>query len=659
MPRRFPIKAKLALATLIPLVVAIASCWLVGVFVLNTRIVAEARSTVRNDLNAAHESYRHELESIRDVVRFTASAPSTVRALEHGDRVALAAILPPLLKGEQLDIFTAVDATGTVIFRGANPQAFGDSQVENPYVARAVAGETLVGADVVPLRRLRTEGDELTRRAVITPVATPHARSSQDGVERSGMVMVAAAPVRDAAGNIVGALYAGILLNNNNLLVDRIKGIVFGSDGENATGRATIFLGDLRIATNVKLADGKRAIGTRMSEEVYAKVLLQREKWFDRAFVVNDWFFSAYEPILSPFGVPIGALYVGMPEHPYSVVKVKMGLLYSGVLLMGALLGLIVSHLLSARLAAPIHELERLVRRVAAGERGISINASSRDEIGDLALEFTAMTEALARQEEEIQGLNRGLEDKVRERTLELERQGEQLLDTREELHRAEKLAAVGALAAGVAHEVNNPLAIIRGNAELLEMELPADSPSREEVAIITRQVGRVERIISGLLRFARHEERRLDQVDIHRILDDVQGSIGHQVSLEGISLVKEYDLTLPEITVDGDQLRQLFANLIVNAVQAMPDGGTITVATRFDPQAASCTVTVLDTGGGIAPEHLSRLFDPFFTTKRSGTGLGLSVSYGIVRDHGGSLSAASPPDSGALFTVTLPCPTA
>ena len=656
MPRRFPIKAKLALATLVPLVVAITSCWLVGVFVLNTRIVAEAQNKVRNDLNAARESYVHELESIRNVVRFTAVAPSTVRAVERGDREALSTILPLLLKGEHLDIFTAVDATGTVIFRGGNPAVFSDSQGDNPFVVEALAGKAPAGADILPPRRLTVEGIELARRAVIPLVPTPHARPRREEAEQSGMVMMAAAPVRDASGNVVGALYGGVLLNNNNLLVDRIRGIVFGSDGESSAGTSTIFLDDLRIATNVKLSDGKRAIGTRMSNEVYARVLLRREKWFDRAFVVNAWYFSAYEPILSSTGVPIGALYVGMPEHPYTAVKLSLGFLYSGVLLMGSLLGLLVSHYLSNRLAAPVRELERLARQVAAGERGIRIEATTEDEIGDLAVEFNAMTVALGEKEEEIRGLNRGLAVKVRKRTVQLEERNRQLLTIREELHRAEKLAAVGELAAGVAHEINNPLAIIRGNAELLEMDLPAESPSREEVAIITRQVGRVERIVSGLQRFARNEEPRMDRLDLHHILEDVLGSIGHQVSLDNITIRKEFDRSLPEISADGDQLRQVFANLVVNAVQAMPDGGILTVATRFDPESSTCNITVSDTGDGIVPEHLPKIFNPFFTTRRSGTGLGLAVSYGIVSTHGGSIDVASSPGAGAVFTVSLPC---
>lgn len=147
-----------------------------------------------------------------------------------------------------------------------------------------------------------------------------------------------------------------------------------------------------------------------------------------------------------------------------------------------------------------------------------------------------------------------------------------------------------------------------------------------------------------------------MDRLDLHHILEDVLGSIGHQVSLDNITIRKEFDRSLPEISADGDQLRQVFANLVVNAVQAMPDGGILTVATRFDPESSTCNITVSDTGDGIVPEHLPKIFNPFFTTRRSGTGLGLAVSYGIVSTHGGSIDVASSPGAGAVFTVSLPC---
>jgi two-component system, NtrC family, sensor kinase len=146
-------------------------------------------------------------------------------------------------------------------------------------------------------------------------------------MERAGMMLISAAPVRDDAGNIIGALCGGVLLNNNNTLVDRIKSIVYEgaqADGKDV-GSATIFLGDLRIATNVLTSAGTRAIGTRLSEEVYNRVILRKGKWLGQAFVVNDWYFTAYEPILSLEGIPIGALYVGMMEKPHTTIQIQPG----------------------------------------------------------------------------------------------------------------------------------------------------------------------------------------------------------------------------------------------------------------------------------------------------------------------------------------------
>jgi two-component system NtrC family sensor kinase len=475
-------------------------------------------------------------------------------------------------------------------------------------------------------------------------------------MEHAGMLMVAAAPVRDEAGNVLGALYGGVLLNNDNTLVDRIKKTVYEGNkfkGQDV-GSATIFLRDLRIATNVQTTGGERAIGTRMSEEVYNRVILGGEKWFSRAFVVNDWFFSAYEPILSPEGVPIGALYTGILEKPATATKLSMSLLFSGVLLMGTLLGLAVSWFIGSRLARPIRELETMARRVTAGERDLRLTVTSRDEVGDLAAEFNEMTRALAQREEEIGTLNRDLEQKVRERTTQLEEKNLLLVRTQEELVRAAKLADIGILASGVAHEINNPLAIIRGNTELLQMAIPPDDSSREEVDTIAQQVVRMERIVGGLLQFARQERKRLGRVDINQVLAEILRQVGHQVSLERITVRQELVPSLPEVQGDEEQLRQVFTNLILNAIQSMPEGGTLTVTTE-PADDERLRVEVRDTGRGIPPADLEKIFNPFFTTRPEGTGLGLSVSYGFVKEHRGTIEVTSRVDSGTTFRVLLP----
>ena len=657
---RFPIRLKLTIGTLAPLFVAILVCWLTGLYVIDSRIVSQAQEKVRTDLNSAREVYLNEIEHIHDVVKFTGRSPYAAAALQTADTKALNTLLTHLLQSEQLDFLNIVNAYGQVVFRAGNPGLTGAYHWSRRLVPAALAGAEVSGTLVVPHDDILQENPALASRVEIQIVATPQARSYLKKAERSGMFLVAASPVKDAAGKVVGALYGGILLNNNNRLVDKIKRILYENEQFEGrdTGTATIFLQDLRIATNVTSSRGKRAIGTLMSEQVNDWVLLNRQKWIGRAFVVDDWYFSAYEPILDLDGQPAGSLYVGMPEKPYVKIKNRLNLIYAGVLFFGSLIGIALSWKISSRLARPIRELENLAKRVAAGERGVRIEVNSRDEIGSLAGEFNVMTSALVQREEEIRELNRDLEQKVMERTIELEEKNLLLVKTQQELVRAEKLAAVGELASGVAHEINNPMAIIRGNAELLQMAIPPEEPNREEIDIIAQQVSRVERIVANLLKFARQEHRRLGHADLHAMLDEILDQIGHQVPLTGITVTRDYAPELAKIAGDADQLRQVFTNLVLNAIQAMEQGGVLHLATVKDEPAGVCKVTVADTGEGIAPDTLGQIFNPFFTTKANGTGLGLSVSYGIVREHGGQISLQSEAGKGSAFMVILPLET-
>lgn len=653
LPRlRFPIKTKLTVATLIPLAIAILICWMAGVFILSAKVAAQAQEKVRYDLSVAREAYQSELSRIYDVVKLTASFGRTAETIASGDQRAVSEALSSLRASERLDILAAVDASGKVIFRANNPELRGDDKTRNQFVARALKGEIASGTTILPSSELELEGDSLVRQARVYPAA------SGAPVQLNGaMLLLVAAPVRDKAGNLLGALYGGILLNNNQRLVDRIRSVVYEGARKNGSdvGNATIFQGDIRIATNVPNTDGSRAVGTRLSSPVQERVLLKGAKWVGRAFVVNDWYLTAYEPILSLQGVPIGALYVGMLESQYSAVKIDMAVLLSFVLLVSGLVGVSMAGFLGRKLSQPIRELDSLARRVAAGERNVKSSIDSRDEIGDLAGRFNDMSRSLVEREDSIIELNRNLEEKVQSRTAELEEKNRLLVQTREELLRVEKLAAIGELAAGVAHEINNPMAIIRGNTELLQLSVPEDAPNREEVDTIFQQVKRVERIVSNLLKFARREQMEAGTVRLNELLHEIVGQIGHQVSLEGIEIVEQYAESVAQVEGDADQLRQVFTNLVLNAVQAMPSGGVLSVRTRPLEPAGGYEVEVADTGVGIALENLRQVFNPFYTTKAGGTGLGLSVSYGIVREHGGRIDVESVPGGGSTFTVVLP----
>jgi signal transduction histidine kinase len=225
-------------------------------------------------------------------------------------------------------------------------------------------------------------------------------------------------------------------------------------------------------------------------------------------------------------------------------------------------------------------------------------------------------------------------------------------------VNQAEKLAALGTLAAGIAHEINNPIGVITSRVELMRLDadvhqLPEEV--RDDLAVVHRQAGRVARITQGLLSFARKSPREWTSIDLNRIVDDTLVLLEHPLTRHGVSVVAARAHGLPRIAGDRNALQQVLVNLLTNARDAIAGAGTIEVRTETSPDRRQVRLSVRDTGRGIPPETLSRIFEPFFTTKAEGTGLGLAISYGIVRDHHGTIDVDSRPDHGTTFTVTLP----
>lgn len=654
---RLPIRVKLTIGTIVPLFAAIFVCWLVGIWMINSQVLRQAQDKVRTDLNSAREVFAGEIDHIRDVVKLTGQTPYATQAIRSGSSQEIVPLLSSLLLNEHLDFLTAFDSHGQVLFRAANPQVRGDYHAHDFTIEQALAGKTVSGVVVLSHDELLQESPQLAERAVIMVRPTPRSKLYAKREQRAGLFLVAASPVRDAGGAVVGALYGGMMVNGNNGLAERIRRIIYEGflyQGRNI-GAATIFLDDIRIATTLSGADGRPAVGTLLSEEAYDRVILHREKWSGKAFVVNDWYLSAYEPIIDFRGRAVGALYVGMQEAPYDKIRFRVNLIFAALLFFGSLTGIALSWFVGSRLARPVKELENMARRVTAGERSVRTFVDTGDEFEELAESLNRMTEALTRREEEVHSLNRNLERKVSERTAELEEKNQLLVKTQEELVRSGKLAELGTLAAGVAHEINNPMAIIRGNAELLQMSIPPEHPDREELDAIFRQVSRVEKIVSSLLTFSRQERCTLGMVDLDRLVEEVLQNVGYQVSLAGIEVMTSLQSERPVVEADIEQLRQVVTNLILNAVQAMPQGGRLTVATLVPSCGSSVELSVRDTGAGISPQHREKIFTPFFTTKGSGTGMGLAISYGIVKDHGGDIVVESDEGHGACFRVILP----
>ena len=306
----------------------------------------------------------------------------------------------------------------------------------------------------------------------------------------------------------------------------------------------------------------------------------------------------------------------------------------------------------------PLRDLEMGAQRLSAGDLDKAIPVRSGDEFGKLASSFNTMTDALRNSRAELQDWGHTLEQKVEERTQELRR-------AQAETMRGEKLASVGLLASGVAHELNNPLTGILTFSHLLRQKMPDKSADAEDMDLVIRETKRCAAIIKRLLDFAREKQPEKKFTDLNQVIDDTVRIVERPAHLRDIEITVDLDRTLPPIWIDADQIKQVIMNMLVNAQHAVEEKGTITVTTRRanDPRATASedkpmvAISIVDTGCGIPEKNLKRIFDPFFTSKDvgKGTGLGLSVSHGIVEAHGGLIDVQSKVGEGSTFRVFLP----
>jgi two-component system NtrC family sensor kinase len=334
----------LALACFIGVVTSI----IVNSLVTN-QIIFEAQERVKEHLSTARWVYESKVKDIDRTIRWTSIRHILKRGLKEKDISSIKNELFGLMTEEELNFLTLVDRKGTVIFRFHNPKVSGDSLIHDPFVKGALEKKAISGTQVLSGDELVREGESLAQMAMIPSVPTPKERPTKKVEETSGMVLKSAYPVIDFNGEVLGVLTGGVLLNRNYEIVDRIKNIVFkGAKYKGKEiGTATIFLGDLRISTNVMDKEGNRAIGTRAMKEVQEQVLGKGAPWIHRAFVVDDWYITAYEPIQDIQDKIVGMLYVGMMESKYALMKERLILLFFLFSMTGMLVALTVSFLLS------------------------------------------------------------------------------------------------------------------------------------------------------------------------------------------------------------------------------------------------------------------------------------------------------------------------
>ena len=517
------------------------------------------------------ESSGQELQAFGQSARFAETSNS-------GNDAALLSLLDDERAAQGLDFLYLVDNTGKVL---ASPR-FSDARglTDWPVVEDALSGQARQQIDLFRPDQLHALSPDLAERARVALVPTKAAAPTERTEEGRGMIVHSAAPV--SIGARPGALVSGVLLNRNLDFIDTINELVYpkASLPEGSQGTATLFLDDVRVSTNVRLFQNQRALGTRVSQVVRDAVLGQGNVWLDRAFVVNDWYVSAYEPITDSFGQRIGMLYVGFLDAPFSMAKKRAFLTLAGGL--------------AAVVLVTIPIFLRWARQIF------------------------------------------------------------------KQLIVSEKLAAVGEIAAGIAHEINNPIAVIQGNLDVIRNELgKLDLEVSDEFRLIDEQIHSIFVIVNKLLQFTRPDEYA-DTNEAYHVAEVIRSSVPlvqHLLNKVSIRLDLHIE-TNTVITINRTEIQQVLINLFVNAIHAMPDGGTLRVAAVDESQEghSGVKISVSDNGKGMNAQTLARIFDPFFTTKQGeGSGLGLSISRKIIRRYGGTINASSTPGKGACFVIWLP----
>ena len=385
--------------------------------------------------------------------------------------------------------------------------------------------------------------------------------------------------------------------------------------------------------------------------------------------MVRDWYVSGYQPLIDSRGQRVGMLYIGFLEAPFLAIK-REALIGAGVLILVAILA---ATLLALRWAAvifrPVAQMKRAMAAIEAGDVTARVGEPAcPDELGQLAHYLDRLLDEVAARNQALQTWGKQLDAKVAERTQELatanralEQANQSLLLTQRQLVLNEKLAAIGQLTAGMAHEINNPMAVMQGNLDLAREILgPQAEGVKRELQLADAQIERVRLIVSRLLQFARPNDfsGEVEPIDVASMLSDCLVLVGHLLRRGNIAVAQGVD-TRRRVTTHRNELQQVLVNLMVNAIQAMEQGGELRLeAEDWDVAGypAGIVLHVRDTGPGIPAEQLVKVFDPFFTTKRGvGTGLGLPISASLIGRYGGKLTVESTVGQGSCFSVWVP----
>ncbi len=608
----------------------------IGLRLIKDRVVGEAQEQVRLDLGGAWATYNARLHDIETILDLVALKKAVVDAAVDRlwDTADIRERLEVIQRSFRLDFLTIVSPEGNVVFRAAPPHNTGDSRSRNPVVAKALKGESVFGVVTFSREELAREGDGLAEQAFLSLEDTPHARPTPKTEEDRGMALIGAVPILKGP-RLIGVIYAGVLLNRNLELVDRITDLIFKKEFYKGApmGTATIFLGDCRIATSVRLPNGDRAIGTRASQEVAERVLDHGSPWVGRAMVVNDPCLTAYDPIRDIDGRVIGMLYVGRLERPFRDLGRNMMLRYAGLLVFGLAGSLVIAFFMASRLAQPIHALLLAAGKLHRGEPLPPIqNSHSCREIEELVVTFNGMAKVLEERESKLKALNKSYMEML----------------------------------GFVSHELKSPVAAIMNYLFLLRRHKlgPLTEPQEKAVKNIETSSNRIVEMVRHYLNLSRIESGEFRPVPTRvSVLADVVKPLLETLESHIAAHRMRVECGIQEDTVlraDLNMTREVFENLFSNAIKYGREGAAIVFGEK--PAGEFIEFSLRNEGPGIPLDKIQTVFQKFarledqqHIRRRKGTGLGLFITQHIVEAHGGKITVESKPQEWVEFRFTLP----
>lgn len=620
-----------------------------GLSFITETVLKEAKLKAQMDLNSAWTAYKEEKALLQMGVSLVAQHQqlrTTLNTLKTSQQVNN--LLAELRIKHKLDFLNLVSKDGVVIGTSGKPGALGRKVRYDPVIEQAFLGNVTSGTSLISYENLLLKSDLLAEQAYIPILQTERAKPTGRTIEDRGMILETAVPILNEQNEVYGIVYGGILLNRRYDLVDRIRVTVFGEDyfDGKPLGTVTIFLEDTRIATNVITADSVRAIGTIVSDEVYTKVIEEGERFADRAFVVNDWYLSAYDPIRDPTGKIIGILYVGLLEKKYTAYGQELTTKFIAIGLIALLFSVLLANYLSSKVRIPILKLVDATRNVSEGRLDTRVeNIGGSKEISELANSFNSMAESLEKDSKELQDAAEKLEKAYKESD--------------------EKNRAYLEMLGFVTHELKSPLAsIVFAIGSLRDKLLGPLTDNQENVLkSSSRSADYLQSTISNFLNLSRIEEGELTLKPVKiKLKENLVEPATNRLSEVLADNKMEIECSISkelEIICDPDLMNSVFQNLISNAVKYGRKGTKILISSEIID--SDIHISIFNEGAGFSRSDKENMFTKFsrFSTEnyntKSGTGLGLFVTKNIIGKHGGRIWADSRQGEWAKFTFTLP----